>query len=165
MLILVHSFFRQSYQNTKNRLLDFHFHVFRFCILQGQTGLDGQKHDIVASPNRTSFLPMKTLKNCPQNQHTYGSLDLFFSPFATAQTGPDLKIHIRNVVQDTFSKVLQDFAQIQRSLFIEFAYPITLSKEPKNMRLLGIFNSNSKDRFCPEPHCSTMTAVVRSIHC
>ena len=24
--------FRQSYQNTKNRLRDFHFHVFRFCL-------------------------------------------------------------------------------------------------------------------------------------
>ena len=34
-VILVSSFFRQSYQNTKNRLRDFHFHVFRFCILQG----------------------------------------------------------------------------------------------------------------------------------
>ena len=24
--------FRESYQNTKNRLRDFHFHVFRFCL-------------------------------------------------------------------------------------------------------------------------------------
>ena len=24
---------RQNYQNTKNRLWDFHFHVFRFCLL------------------------------------------------------------------------------------------------------------------------------------
>ena len=30
--------FLQNYQNTKNRLRDFHFHVFPFCILQGKTG-------------------------------------------------------------------------------------------------------------------------------
>ena len=30
--------FRQSYQNTKSRFQDFHFHVFCFCILQGKIG-------------------------------------------------------------------------------------------------------------------------------
>ena len=41
-VILVSLFFRRSYQNTKNRLHDFHYHVFCFFILQGKTGKTGK---------------------------------------------------------------------------------------------------------------------------
>ena len=40
-------------------------------------------------------------KNCPQKQHTYGSLELYFFAAPTAQNTPELKIHVRNVAQDT----------------------------------------------------------------
>ena len=35
----------------------------------------------------------ENIKNCPQKQHTYGSLDFFFSADPTAQNSPEIPDH------------------------------------------------------------------------